>query len=48
MLTEELLHTVFNENPGMRTMEDLMHVLDDLARDYRTSKLESSYEICLC
>jgi len=39
MLVEELLRPVFEENPDLSTMEDLLRVLDDLSENSRTARL---------
>ena len=37
MLVEGLLCSVFEENPDLHTMEDLLHILDDLSSNLRTA-----------
>ena len=41
MLVEVLLHPVFEENLNLQTMEDLLHVLDDLSNNSRTARLRT-------
>ena len=39
MLVEGLLCPVFKGNPGLQTMDDLLHALDDLSSNSRTARL---------
>ena len=40
MLVEGLLCPVFEENPDLLTMEDLLHVLDDLSKHWSCTSLD--------